>query len=263
MFKKITAMLLVIALSAGIGYAAGTGKNITVYYDVIKKIIIDGADKTPTDVKPFIYEGTTYVPLRYISEQLGKPVFYDNATQSIYIGSRPVMLNIEKRPLFQLPFSGLYNVYLYRFDNSTTPALNIDNDAQFDYPSGYKMTYRIGNDPNALQYEELESGLSLQVSQGNNAFFHRLNRGYDVLTGRVGYDGKLNRIFYPVTVKVIVDDVVRQEIKLDTNTRTATFNAALSQGNVLKLEYTVADYNSSKETYLNLTDMTLEKHVYQ
>lgn len=263
MFKKITAMLLVIALSAGVGFAAGTGQNITVYYDAVKKILIDGVDKTPTDVRPFVYQGTTYVPLRYIAEQLGKPVQYDGATQTIYIGTKPVTLSVVKRPLFQLPSSGLYNVYVYRFDNSKTPALNLDNDAQFDYPSDYKMTFRTNTDLLAPQYEELNNGLSLQVSTGNNAFFYRTNQGYDHISGRVGYDGKLNRVIYPTTVRVIVDDIVRQEIKLDANKRMADIDAVLTQGNVLKLEFIVEDYNSSKETYLNLTDMTLEKYTYQ
>lgn len=263
MFKKITAFLLVMVLSAGVGFAAGSGQNITVYYDAVKKILIDGVDKTPSDVRPFVYQGSTYVPLRYIAEQLGKPVQYDAVTQTVYIGSKPVTLAVEKKPLFQLPSSGLYNVYVYRFDNSTVPALNMDNDAQFDYPSGYMMTYRTNEDALAPEYQTLDNGLSLQVSTGNNAFFYRTNQGYDHLSGRVGYDGKLNRVIYPATVRVIVDDVVRQEIKLDAKKRTADIDAVLTQGNVLKLEFVVEDYNSTKETYLNLTDMTLEKYTYK
>ncbi|MCC8169304.1 MAG: hypothetical protein LIO59_02880 [Oscillospiraceae bacterium] len=51
------------------------------------RIIIDGADKSdaPDDSKPFIYNGRTYVPLRYIGEAMGKQVLWDGDTSTIYI----------------------------------------------------------------------------------------------------------------------------------------------------------------------------------
>jgi len=261
MHKKILALFLVAVMSAGAGYAAGNGKSITVYYDTIKKIMIDGADKTPTDVKPFIYEGTTYVPLRYISEQLGKPVYYDNAAQIIYIGAKPVTVSVEKKKLFALPFSGMYNVYFYRFNNSLLPVDNHDGDASFDYPQGYQMTYRTNEDKYNPTYESLAEGLDINISTGDCAFYHRLSKEYTNLTGRVGYDGKLNRIFYPATVQVLVDDVVRQEIQLDEKNRIATINAGVTGGEIVKIRMVVKDYTSAKAVYLNFTDMTLEKYT--
>ncbi len=259
MYKRLMSLVLVAMLSVGVGYAAGSGKSITVYYDTIKKIMIDGADKTPTDVKPFIHEGTTYVPLRYIAEQLGKPVYFDAATQVIYIGSRPNVVSVEKKDLFSLPFSGMYNVYVYRFNNSTFPGDNLDNDAQFDYPKDYKMTFRTNEDNNNKTYEELTKGMSINVSSGETALHNRLNQEYTNVTGRVGYDGKLNRIFYPTTVQVIVDEVVRQEIQLDEKNRYADINASVIGGSNLKINMKVKEFNSSKSVYLNLTEMTLEK----
>jgi hypothetical protein len=52
------------------------------------KIYFDRVEKT-TDKYVFIYEGTTYVPLRYIAENIGHKVTYDEKTQSIWIGSAP------------------------------------------------------------------------------------------------------------------------------------------------------------------------------
>lgn len=59
---------------------------INVVYDNYR-IIIDGADKSdvPEDSKPFIYNGRTYVPLRYIGESMGKKVLWNGDTKSIYI----------------------------------------------------------------------------------------------------------------------------------------------------------------------------------
>lgn len=55
------------------------------------RIYIDDVELRPTDangnpVEVFIYNGTTYLPARAISESLGKPVQWDGKTQSVYIG---------------------------------------------------------------------------------------------------------------------------------------------------------------------------------
>lgn len=61
-------------------------QTIGVIYDNYR-IIIDGQDKseTPDDSKPFIYNGRTYVPLRYIGEAMGKQVSWDGNNLTIYI----------------------------------------------------------------------------------------------------------------------------------------------------------------------------------
>lgn len=58
-----------------------TGVNI--YIDDVKLNPTDAAGN-PVDV--FIYNGTTYLPVRAVSEALGKVVQWDGATQSVYIG---------------------------------------------------------------------------------------------------------------------------------------------------------------------------------
>ena len=60
------------------------------------KIYVDGVEMKPTDangkpVDTFIYNGTTYVPLRAVSQSLGENVQWDGATQTVYIGDDPRM----------------------------------------------------------------------------------------------------------------------------------------------------------------------------
>jgi foldase protein PrsA len=73
-------------LSGTVAFAAGTQievafRNLTYMFD--------GVEKTPTDAKGFIYEGTTYVPLRFMSDSLGKKVAWDDATSTIWVGNNP------------------------------------------------------------------------------------------------------------------------------------------------------------------------------
>ena len=67
-------------------FAEPVEQAITAYFGNYR-IIIDGADKSdaPEDSKPFIYNGRTYVPLRYIGESMGKQVLWDGDTSTIYI----------------------------------------------------------------------------------------------------------------------------------------------------------------------------------
>ncbi|WP_164821479.1 peptidylprolyl isomerase [Paenibacillus koleovorans] len=60
--------------------------SIEVYFRELK-YTFDGVDKQPpSGSQGFIYNDTTYVPLRWVAESLGKPVDFDNDTSSIYIG---------------------------------------------------------------------------------------------------------------------------------------------------------------------------------
>lgn len=64
-------------------YASTDSSLLEVYYNV-KDIKINNASLTPSQ-KPFIHEGTTYVPLRYISEALGQQVIWDEESQTVNI----------------------------------------------------------------------------------------------------------------------------------------------------------------------------------
>ncbi|WP_216625933.1 copper amine oxidase N-terminal domain-containing protein [Paenibacillus planticolens] len=73
---------------SGLTYAA-TPVGIDVYFRKLQ-YFFDGVNKQPPqDLQGFIYKDTTYVPLRFLSESLGKPVSWDDATSSIYVGDKP------------------------------------------------------------------------------------------------------------------------------------------------------------------------------
>lgn len=79
------------ALLAGAVTAFATTIDVTmagikVYWDGVEKTLLD-ADHNK--VEPIIYEGTTYVPIRAMSNLMGKKVDWDQSTLSVYVGSKP------------------------------------------------------------------------------------------------------------------------------------------------------------------------------
>ncbi|MEK8130975.1 peptidylprolyl isomerase [Paenibacillus filicis] len=86
---KYTAVGVVIGtmLTAAVGVSAAGGQQIEVYAKKLR-FMFDGKEKALAEGTPFIYEGTTYVPLRFVSEALGKPVQYDGKRDTIWVGSR-------------------------------------------------------------------------------------------------------------------------------------------------------------------------------
>ena len=83
-------MLISALLFAVVVFAKSGSETIEVIYDNIS-IYLDGVKIEPKDangktVEPFIYNGTTYLPVRAIGEAIGKKVSWDDATKSVYLG---------------------------------------------------------------------------------------------------------------------------------------------------------------------------------
>ncbi len=77
---------------SGSVFAKQASEMAEIFYNNIK-IFIDGGEIVPKDangniVEPFIYNGTTYLPVRAVSNAFGKEVLWDGETQSVYIGKK-------------------------------------------------------------------------------------------------------------------------------------------------------------------------------
>lgn len=86
-------LLMGALLTGGISYAANRAETIEVLYDNIK-IFIDGEELDPRDgngqkVEPFIYNGTTYLPVRAVGQAVGKSVEWDGVEKVVYLGAKP------------------------------------------------------------------------------------------------------------------------------------------------------------------------------
>ena len=88
----IAGLLFGTMLTSGVVFAKQISETTELFYNNIK-IYIDGGEIVPKDangnvVEPFTMNGTTYLPVRAISNAFGKDVEWDGATQSIYIGKK-------------------------------------------------------------------------------------------------------------------------------------------------------------------------------
>lgn len=89
----ISGLCVALVISSGAVFADSLSKTVTAVYNNIK-IVIDGKKITPKDangntVEPFIIDGTTYLPVRAVSEALGKEVDWDGTSNTVYIGKKP------------------------------------------------------------------------------------------------------------------------------------------------------------------------------
>lgn len=87
--KDLVTGAIISALVVGVtpvALAKTGATNILVQYSNIK-VVVDGKELS-TSKEPFIYDGTTYLPLRAVAEAVGKEVSWDNAAKVAYLGGK-------------------------------------------------------------------------------------------------------------------------------------------------------------------------------
>lgn len=115
--KKLTSGLVVLVLILSLGFstlANDVTSNISVVFNKIK-VIVNG--KT-IDGDNILYKGTTYIPIRKISENMGCKVEYDSNTHMANISSN----NVKVEGCFICRCIGTWqenNISVYRFEIAT------------------------------------------------------------------------------------------------------------------------------------------------
>ncbi|MCX7923438.1 MAG: extracellular solute-binding protein [Clostridia bacterium] len=90
----MSCIVISLLFSLGLGaFAAPVSKTINAVYNNVK-IYVDGNLIQPKDgkgnkIEPFVYNGTTYLPVGAIAQALGEPVKWNKYNNSIYIGDNP------------------------------------------------------------------------------------------------------------------------------------------------------------------------------
>ena len=93
MLRKLIALIIMITmLCTCVVYANGTNNIDSAVYNI--HIIVDGEELIPKDVNgkivnPFLLSGTTYLPVRAVSQALGQKVTWEDFTNTVFIGEVP------------------------------------------------------------------------------------------------------------------------------------------------------------------------------
>ena len=135
MKKRVLSVLLTVGaclcLFVGIGgvvYAKTTLKEIKAYLNYEIAIKLDGEEQTMYDangnrVYPVTYNGTTYVPIRAVSNMLGIAVDWDGATKSVLLGDHAAL----KTKLTDLSYYDRKAVYGQRYRKMNSATDNLGN----------------------------------------------------------------------------------------------------------------------------------------
>lgn len=152
----ITALLL--SLMVVPGFAATVAKTITVYTGIT--LYYDGVEITPTDangkrVEPLLYNGTTYLPVRAVSNLFDEDINWDGATQSVYIGDMPGLktyLGVDVKPYAK---DAYYDKPTFTMDGKTyMNGFELDGYAIFNLDGQYDwLEFDIGH-TGAVRYEK-------------------------------------------------------------------------------------------------------------
>lgn len=97
MKKRVTIVVISLALALSFctgAIASGTMQSISAYLNYGIKVLYNGQAQTLKDangntIYPISYNGTTYVPIRAVSNMMGIPVEWDAASNSVVLGTNP------------------------------------------------------------------------------------------------------------------------------------------------------------------------------
>ena len=98
----VFAVAAALTFSCGV-FADDIVKNITAELRGDVKVVVDGKvqsfqDANGKTVYPVMYEGTTYLPVRAISNLMGKAVNWDDATQTVQLGALDAYTDVVDMP---------------------------------------------------------------------------------------------------------------------------------------------------------------------
>lgn len=120
MKRFISGIIIGAMVTTSVTALAATAKNIQAIYSV-KSLVVNGVD-TGKGNTAFVSGGTTYVPLRTVSDALGHDISWDSNTKTIYINTNnsnstngdptdlpPVSSTVTTTPTISTPTTSIGN----------------------------------------------------------------------------------------------------------------------------------------------------------
>ncbi len=236
-------LALVLTLSVTV-FAKQATETISVMYDNIK-ILIDGVEYTAKDangnvIEPFIYNGTTYLPVRGIANAFDKNVDWEPQTSTVILGSK----NYD-----WLDQMGYANYETSAAHNTLTAwDTNQKADDGIKYDRGLKLKLYYGadenNDGTYSSYQNVE---------------YLLNNNYKSFRGKlvcVDYNNEQSAI-----IKIYGDgNLLYTSPPMSKGTKTVEFDIDISNYKVLKINADIPNLMSDyDQTTVGIVDARLEK----
>ena len=182
-------------------------KNVTVFPGV--NIFVNDQKINPTDAKgnpveAFIYEGTTYLPIRAVSQALDLPIQWEGTSKSVYIGS-----HTGDKPAVWVADMNYFDKSGGNWDTGETIKDNLGNEHQHCISGGCRGDY--------LTYK-----LNAQYTRLTGVYFQRYNdRSSDGGTLAIYADdekvweGEMGKGIDPINISVDVTGVLELKIMMD------------------------------------------------
>jgi hypothetical protein len=142
------------------GFAASVTQQIFVTFSEMK-IVIDGKEIKPLDgngnaVKPLVYEGTTYLPLKAVAKAFDKAAYWDGPNMTAYLGDMSGTLEYPTILLKDMDCLRSINSYQGGVDN---------------YDNAFAWHYTLYAPTNGAQVWSYEALLKMQYSRFKGTLF--------------------------------------------------------------------------------------------
>ena len=257
----IVGLLIGAMFTSGMVFAKQISETAELFYNNIK-IYIDGGEIVPKDangnvVEPFIMNGTTYLPVRAISNAFGKDVEWDGATQSVYIGKKDQTKPdnyLDKIQYNDFVKANQFNA-LYKIDGTITDYLNKT------YTNGMLFFTSTTNGLVPKYIEDDKEEAQVKITYPLNSIYKKLSGKIVLpkLIDSIGIDNeeKYNEGDCEVNVLFFGDGKLIKEIKAVTTTMPFDFELNITGVNSLTIKLKECGY--VRNTHIALTDLALYK----
>lgn len=174
LLKYVALVLACATLVCTMVFAKDISETVQIWYRNIK-IVIDGAEYTAKDangnvVEPFIYNGTTYLPVRGIATAFGKDVIWDGKTQTVYLGKKD-----QNQP----------DNYLHKLQYNDYKEGDGDNDLAIINGTVTDYMGNIYKNGLAFYVDSIYGYVKDDADEANVLLAYPLNSQYKTMTGKI------------------------------------------------------------------------------
>ena len=231
-----------------------TYKNIKLY---VRGVLLTPKDASDNVIEPFIYNGTTYLPIRAVGQALGVDTEWDAATNSIYIGGRGsgAPTGTPDSYLSDVQYTNFNKGWstdnIYQINGTVTDFLdNTYDNGVVLYTSGDSGNHRIGGDPD----------------NANVAVTYPLNTQYWTLRGNISLPRSSNIVGLSrgipnnnaaADILFYGDGRLLYRAAFVNNTHVHSFSIDVRNVNNLTIKVVGQTDSSSTSRYVALTDLGL------